>query len=112
MDSLNNISLEPTELENANTVLAGVDSVRYQFDFGLQSTNPTYNDVKTQLLYLDQLNRSHSTSHPLMSAVTSSVNKPSMDTPAQLTTPTTVQNYNPTFLTLQHGQCAMCGQMK
>ena len=38
-----------------------VDSVRYQvaiFNFGLQPKNLTYNDVKTQLLYLDQLNRS------------------------------------------------------
>ena len=47
-----------------------------------------------------------------MSTVTSSTNKLSVDTHAQDTTPTTVQNYDPTFLTLQHDQCAMCGQMK
>ena len=77
--------MEPTEIEKANTLLAGVDSVRYQvviFNFGLQPTNPTYDDVKTQLLYLDQLNRSHSTSHPVMSTV-KSTNKLSVDTPAQ-----------------------------
>ena len=47
----------------AKTLLAEVDSVRYQvaiFNLGLQPTNP-YNDVKTQLLYLDQLNHSQST---------------------------------------------------
>ena len=107
--------MEPTEIEKANTLLAGVDSVRYQvaiFNFGLQPNNPTYNEVKTQLLYLDQLNRSNSTSHPVMSTVTSSINKLSVDTPILPTTPTPAQNYNPTFLTLQLGQCAMCGQMK
>ena len=30
LDSLNNTPLEPTELEKANTLLAGVESVRYQ----------------------------------------------------------------------------------
>ena len=63
-------------------------------------------------MYLDQLNRSHSTSHPLMSAVTTSINKLSVDTPVVAPPPTPIQNYNPTFLTLQHGQCAMCGQLK
>ena len=95
MDSLNNTPLEPTEIEKANTLLAGVDSVRYQvaiFNFGLQPTNPTYNDAKTQLLYLDQLNRTHATSHPVMSTVTSSINKLSVDTPAQAATSITVQN--------------------
>ena len=98
---LNNTPLEPTEIEKANTLLAGADSMRYQvpiFNFGLQPNNLTYNDVKTQLLYLNQLNRSNSTSHPVMSTVTSSINKLSVDTPAQATTPTPVQNYNPTFL--------------
>jgi hypothetical protein len=60
LDSLNNTPLEPTEIEKANTLFAGIDSVRYQvaiFNFGLQTTNPTFNEVKTQLLYLDQLNR-------------------------------------------------------
>ena len=46
-----------------------------------------------------------------MSTVTSSINKLSVDIPAQATTSTTVQNYNLTFLALQHGQCTMCGQM-
>ena len=89
--------------------------MRYQvaiFNFGLQTTNPTYNDVKTQLMYLDQLNRSHSTSHPLMSTVTTSINKLSVDSPVIALLPTSIQNYNPIFLTLQHGQCAMCGQLK
>ena len=63
-------------------------------------------------MYLDQLNRSHSTSHPLMNIVTSSINKLSVDTPAQVAAPTIVQNYNPTFLTLQYGQYAMFAQMK
>ena len=105
-DCLNNTAFEPTEIEKNNTLLAGVDSVRYQvaiFNFGLQPTNPTCNDVKTQLLYLDQLNRSHSTSHPAMSTVTSSINKLSVDTPAQAISPTTVHNDNP---------CARYGQMK
>ena len=54
LDSLNDTPLEPKEIEKANTILAGVDSVQYQvsiFNFGLQPNNPTYNDVKTQLLY-------------------------------------------------------------
>ena len=54
LDSLNNTPLESTELEKANILLAGVDSARYQvvvLNFGLQPTNPTYNVVKTQLLY-------------------------------------------------------------
>ena len=115
LDSLNNTPFEPIEIEKTNTLLAGVDSVRYQvaiFNFGLQPTNRTYNDVKIQLLYLDQLNRSHSTSHPVTSTVTSTINQLSVDTPVQAILPTTVHNYNPTFLTLQHGQCAMYGQMK
>ena len=52
--------------------------MRYQvatFNFGHQPTEPTYNEVKTQVMYLDQLNRSHSTSHPLMSTVTVTINK-------------------------------------
>jgi len=60
-------------METVNTLLAGVDSVRYQvakFNFGLQTTNPTDNDVKTQIMDRDQLNRSHSTPHPFMSTVT------------------------------------------
>ena len=83
-----------------------VDSVWYQvaiFNFGLQATNPTYNEVKTQSLYLNQLNRSNSTSHPVMSSVTFSIKKLSVDTPILPPTPTPAQNYNPTFLTLQHG---------
>ena len=54
LDSLKNTPLETNEIEKANTLLAGVDSVRYQvamFNFGLQTTNPTYNEVKTQLMY-------------------------------------------------------------
>ena len=42
LDSLTNTPLETTELEKANTLLAGVDSVRYQvaiFNFGLQTIN-------------------------------------------------------------------------
>ena len=50
LDSLSNTPLEPTEIEKANTVLACIDSLRALqvaiFDFGLQLTNPTYNDVK------------------------------------------------------------------
>ena len=63
-------------------------------------------------MFLDQLNRSHSTSHPLISTVTTSINKLSVDTPVIFALPTQVQNYNTTFLTLQHGQCAICGQLK
>jgi len=47
-----------------------------------------------------------------MNTVTSSINKLSVDTPILPTTPTPAQNDTPTFLTLQHSQCAMCGQMK
>ena len=89
LDSLKNTPLEPTKIEKANTLLTGVDSVRHQvavFNFGLQTTNPTYNDVKTQLMYHDQLNRSHSTSHPLMRTVTTSIDKLSVDTPVTLNT--------------------------
>ena len=47
-----------------------------------------------------------------MSTVTTSINKLSVDTPSIAPLPTQVQNYNHTFLTLQHGQCAMCGQLQ
>jgi len=92
--------------------LSAISSRHNQF---WPSTNQSHNDVKTQLMYLDQLNHSHSTSHsPVMRTVIPSINKPStsVDTPAQALTPTIVQNYNPIFLSLQQGQCAMCGQMK
>jgi len=46
-----------------------------------------------------------------MSTVTTSMNKLRVDTPVNATLPNPVQNYNSTFLTLQHGQCAMCGQL-
>ena len=73
LDSLQNIPLEPREIENANTLLARVDSVRYQvatFNFGLLTTKPAYNYVTTQLMYLNQLNRHSTSSHPLMRIVT------------------------------------------
>jgi len=117
LDSLSNTPLEPTELEKANTLLAGVDSVRYQvaiFNFGLLPPDrpPSFNDVKNHLMYLDQLNRSSSTSHPSMNLVPTTINKLSVETPIIAPLPSPVQNYNPTFLTLQPGQCAMCGQLK
>ena len=46
-----------------------------------------------------------------MSTVTTAINKLSVDTPIVATSPTPVQIYNPTFLTLQHDQCAMYGQL-
>ena len=58
-------------------------------------------------MYLD-----HSTSHPSMNQVTTTINKLSVETPIITPLPSPVQNYNPTFLTLQPGQCAMCGQLK
>ena len=63
-------------------------------------------------MYLDQLNRSCSTSHPSIIQVTTTINKLSVETPIITPTPSPVQNYNPTFLTLQPGECAMCGQLK
>ena len=86
LDSLSNTPLEPTELEKANTLLAGVDSVRYQvaiFNFGLLPPDrpPSFNDVKNHLMYLDQLNRSSSTSHPSMNLVPTTINKLSVETP-------------------------------
>ena len=110
LDSLSYTPLEPTELEKANTLLAGIDSVRYQvaiFNFGLLPLS--FNDVKNHLVYLDQFNRSSSDSYPSMNQVTTTINKLSVETPVITPTPSPVENYNPTFLTLQPGQCAMCG---
>ena len=54
LNSLSNTPLEPTELEKANTLLSGVDSVRYQvaiFNFGLLPDRPpSFNDVKNHLM--------------------------------------------------------------
>ena len=55
LDSLSNTPLEPTELEKANTLLAGVDSVLYQvaiFNFGLLPPDrcPSFNDVMNHLM--------------------------------------------------------------
>ena len=86
LDSLSNNSFEPTELEKTNTLLAGLDSVRYQvaiFNFGLLPPDdpPSFKDVKNHLMYLDQLNHSSSTSHPSMNQVETTTNKLSVETP-------------------------------
>ena len=45
-----------------------------------------------------------------MNNVTIKIKKFDVDTYVIIPTPPPVQNYNPTFLTLQPDQCAMCGQ--
>jgi len=72
--------------------------------------SPLLNDVKNHLMYLNKIAPNPLLVHHQMNHVTATNNKLHVEPTVITPTPTLVQNYNPTFLTLQLFQCAMCGQ--
>jgi len=88
------------------SILSSISSGYIQLWF----ITPSFNDVKSHFMYLDQLNHTNSTTHPSMNNGTATINKLNVDTPVISPTPPLVQNCNSTILTLQPSQCAMCGQ--
>ena len=88
------------------SILSSISSGYIQLWF----ITPSFNDVKSHFMYLDQLNHTNSTTHPSMNNGTATINKLNVDTPVISPTTPLVQNCNSTILTLQPSQCAICGQ--